>query len=43
MSTTDNILLGKVNTAKAEIKQASRKTNAFILYQSDYRQIHNLL
>lgn len=34
MSTTDNIPLGKVNATKAEIKQASRKTNTFILYQS---------
>lgn len=30
MSTVDNIPLGKVNATKAEIKQVSRKTNAFI-------------
>ena len=37
MSTTDNIPLGKVNTTKAKIKQASGKINVFILYQSDHR------
>lgn len=43
MSTTDNFPPGKVNATKAEIKKASGKTNAFILYKSDYRYTPNLL